>query len=211
VPNHDVLAPLRARSPHLARLVLLGALAAGLGGLALPSHSSAATPVALLAAESLELHPVVAFAPTRLPVRRPARAARSRAALTSWARPVPGGINSPYGPRWGRWHPGVDFTARTGTPIHVVADGTVIGAGYLSGESGYGQIVLVRHKGGVITAYAHMSRVLTHAGARVHRGDVLGRVGSTGHVTGPHLHFEVRVGGAKVNPVPWLRRHGVRV
>ncbi|MDP9181789.1 MAG: M23 family metallopeptidase, partial [Actinomycetota bacterium] len=92
-----------------------------------------------------------------------------------------------------------------------VGAGTVVGAGYLADEGGYGQIVLVRHRGGVITAYAHMSKVLVHAGERVRAGEVIGKVGSTGHVTGPHLHFEVRIGGQKVNPVPWLRRHGVSV
>ncbi|HTL24045.1 MAG TPA: M23 family metallopeptidase, partial [Mycobacteriales bacterium] len=98
-----------------------------------------------------------------------------------------------------------------GARIHVVGDGVVIGAGYLPGEGGYGQIVLVRHAPGVITAYAHMSRVLAHAGQRVHAGDVLGLVGATGHVTGPHLHFEVRLHGSKVNPRPWLRAHGIYV
>jgi murein DD-endopeptidase MepM/ murein hydrolase activator NlpD len=113
--------------------------------------------------------------------------------------------------RWGRMHEGIDFGAHTGAPIHAVGDGVVIGAGYLPQEGGYGQIVLIRHKGGVVTAYAHMSKVLTHAGERVHAGDLIGRVGSTGHVTGPHLHFEVRLGGTHVDPRRWLRRHGVYV
>jgi murein DD-endopeptidase MepM/ murein hydrolase activator NlpD len=207
VPSADLLALARARSPQLARLVLLAALAAPLGGLAL--RSPAPAPVASVATEQLEripLHTAVAVAPVRLVLPR---ATRSR--TTTWARPVPGGVTSPYGPRWGAWHPGVDFHASTGTPIRVVTDGTVIGAGFLAGEGGYGRIVLVRHRGGVVTAYAHMSKVLTHAGQRVHRGQVLGLAGSSGHVTGPHLHFEVRIGGAKVNPLPWLRRHGVRV
>ena len=204
--------PTPARSPQVVRLVLLAALAAPLALLAL--HTRAAAPpvtvaAALVGHERIELHPTVSVAPVRL---APARATRSRPAVVlTWARPVPGAITSPYGPRWGAWHPGVDFAASPGTPIHVVTDGVVIGAGYLAGEGGYGQIVLVRHRGGFITAYAHMSKVLSHAGQRVHRGQVLGLSGSTGHVTGPHLHFEVRVGGAKVNPVPWLRRHGVRV
>jgi murein DD-endopeptidase MepM/ murein hydrolase activator NlpD len=202
--------PTPARSPQVVRLVLLAALAAPLALLAL--HAPAAPPVTVAASlvdERVELHPTVSVAPVRLVT--PVRATRSRPLVLTWARPVPGDISSPYGPRWGAWHPGVDFAAGPGTPIHVVTDGVVIGAGYLAGEGGYGQIVLVRHRGGFITAYAHMSRVLSHAGQRVHRGDVLGLSGSTGHVTGPHLHFEVRVGGAKVNPVPWLRRHGVRV
>jgi len=193
--------------------VLLAALGGGLLGLALPDSSPAPVAAAAPVQEAL-LRPTVAFAPAALSVtavRRPSRASRSRQLGTLWVRPVPAPITSPYGPRWGSWHPGVDFGAHYGTPIHVVTAGTVIGAGYLSGEGGYGQIVLVRHRGGIITAYAHMSKVLVHAGQHVQAGDVLGRVGATGHVTGPHLHFEVRVGGQKVNPVPWLRRHGVRV
>jgi murein DD-endopeptidase MepM/ murein hydrolase activator NlpD len=206
----------RARSAQVLRAVLIAAVAGPLLGLAATSGGGATVAMAPPGGEELMLHPTVAVAPAvvsapALPVRRVVRATRSRSLGSQWARPVSAGINSPYGPRWGGWHPGVDFAAHYGAPIHVVADGTVIGAGYLSGEGGYGQIVLVRHKGGFVTAYAHMSKVLVHAGQRVHRGDTLGKVGATGHVTGPHLHFEVRIGGKKVNPVPWLRRHGVRV
>ncbi|HUR52126.1 MAG TPA: M23 family metallopeptidase [Mycobacteriales bacterium] len=211
MPSSDALAPPRARSPQLVRLVLLGALVAGLGGLALPGSPARLTASGAVAPAAIR--PPVAVAPVVIPaaaVRPPARATRSRS-TTTWARPVGAGINSPYGPRWGSWHPGVDFAAHYGAPIHVVADGTVVGAGYLAGESGYGQIIVVRHKGGVITAYAHTSRMLVHAGQHVRRGETIGLVGATGHVTGPHLHFEVRIGGEKVNPVPWLRRHGVRV
>jgi murein DD-endopeptidase MepM/ murein hydrolase activator NlpD len=219
VPSLDVLTRCRARSPQVVRLVLLAALGTPLALLAVGSPAPA-TPAPSLGSgvvlaepddrdvEPVALHGTVSFAPTRLPARE---VSRSRPLVTTWARPVPGGITSPYGARWGAWHPGIDLQARTGTPIHVVTDGVVIGAGYLAGEGGYGQIVLVRHRGGFITAYAHMSKVLSHAGQRVHRGQVIGLVGSTGHVTGPHLHFEVRVNGVKVNPVPWLRRHGVRV
>jgi murein DD-endopeptidase MepM/ murein hydrolase activator NlpD len=211
VPSPDLLALARARSPQLVRLVLLAALGLPLGGLALTAQSAPAPVVAASVSVSdgepaLRLTPTIAAAPVRVVTPR---ATRTRS--NAWVRPVPGGLTSPYGPRWGAWHPGLDFSARTGTPIRVVTDGTVIGGGYLPGESGYGKIVLVRHRGGVITAYAHMSRVLAHAGQRVHRGQVLGLAGSTGHVTGPHLHFEVRVAGQKVNPIPWLRRHGVRV
>jgi murein DD-endopeptidase MepM/ murein hydrolase activator NlpD len=210
VPSADTPVPPRAHSAQLARLVLLLALGGALVGLAAPDRT---TPPIAATHETL-LRPAVAAAPVVIstaPVRRTARATRSRPLTAFWVRPVAAGITSPYGPRWGGWHPGVDFGAHYGTPIHVVGAGTVIGAGYLADESGYGQIVLVRHAGGVITAYAHMSRVFAHAGQRVAAGDVLGLVGATGHVTGPHLHFEVRIGGEKVDPVPWLRRHGVRV
>jgi murein DD-endopeptidase MepM/ murein hydrolase activator NlpD len=215
VPPADRPARPRARSAQLARGLLLAAVAGPLVGLAAPSGGGVAVATATAQPEpmlfsSVAVAPAV-VAPPATPVRRTVRATRSRAHSSRWVRPVSAGMNSPYGPRWGAWHPGIDFAAHYGAPIHVVADGTVIGAGYLSGEGGYGQIVLVRHKGGVVTAYAHMSKVLVHAGEHVRAGDTLGKVGATGHVTGPHLHFEVRVGGQKVNPVPWLRRHGVRV
>jgi murein DD-endopeptidase MepM/ murein hydrolase activator NlpD len=195
--------------------VLLAAVAGPLLGIA--AHSGTSAAVAAPGSDAqLMLHPTVAVAPAVVtlpaqPARGVVRATRSRNLGSRWVRPVAAGMNSPYGSRWGGWHPGIDFAAHYGAPIHVVADGTVIGAGYLSGEGGYGQIVLVRHTGGVVTAYAHMSKVLVHAGEHVRAGDTLGKVGATGHVTGPHLHFEVRIGGRKVNPVPWLRRHGVRV
>lgn len=220
----DTRAP-QHRSPRRStRSVLLAALGVGLAGLALPGSPATTTAAAEAPAALVGLSAAVAVAPEPNPIafrpparpatalrRHPATASRSRALTGRWVRPVAAGIVSPYGPRWGGWHPGIDFGARYGTPIHVVGDGVVIGAGYLAGESGYGQIVLVRHAGGVITAYAHMSKVLAHRGQHVLAGDVLGLVGATGHVTGPHLHFEVRIGGRKVNPVPWLRAHGIRV
>lgn len=213
MPSADTSVPPRARSAQVLRLVLLCALAGPLVGLAAPgSHPAPVASEAVV--QQAVLRPSVAAAPVvtaPAPLRRTVRAARTRPAAPAWVRPVAAPVNSRYGRRWGGWHPGVDFAARYGAPIHAVGAGTVIGAGYLSGESGYGKIVLVRHAGGVVTAYAHMSRVLVRAGQRVRTGAVLGKVGTTGHVTGPHLHFEVRIRGAKVSPVPWLRRHGVRV
>ena len=224
----DTRAPLPTSSRRAARAVLLAALGAGLTGLAVPGGPTAAAlsasvaPAPVVLAREANPRPVLparvasAAVPAAVPAARPrvrthVHASRSRRAVTGWVRPVSAGVVSSYGPRWGRWHPGVDFGARYGAPIHAVGAGVVVGAGYLSGESGYGKIVLVRHAGGVVTAYAHMSRVLVHTGERVQAGDTLGLVGATGHVTGPHLHFEVRVGGGKINPVPWLRAHGVRV
>ena len=141
------------------------------------------------------------------PVPRPVRA-RAR-----WVRPVGAVVVSDYGPRWGGFHDGLDFGASYGAPIRVVGDGVVVDSGFLPGEGGYGRLTLVRHADGVVTAYAHQSRSFVHAGQRVHAADVIGLVGSTGHSTGPHLHFEVRrqVHGGQVDPRPWLRRHGVSV
>jgi len=192
----------------MPRYVLLGAFAAGLTGLALPTPRVAPAPAAAI---EPAFHTAAVTAAAPIALRRPVRATRSRRVAPQWVRPVAAPITSPYGPRWGSWHPGVDFGARYGTPIHVVGAGVVIGAGYLANEGGYGQIVLVQHAPGVITAYAHTSRMFVHAGQHVVAGEVIALVGATGHVTGPHLHFEVRLGGVKVNPVPWLRAHGIDV
>ncbi len=97
-----------------------------------------------------------------------------------------------------RMHTGVDIAAAWGSPVRAAAAGTVIYTGWFGG---YGKIVLVDHGGGVSTLYGHLSAILVSPGQRVHAGALLGRVGSTGYTTGPHLHFEVRVTGRPVDPL----------
>jgi hypothetical protein len=116
--------------------------------------------------------------------------------------PVHARISSPFGPRGDGFHPGLDLAASFGTPIHAARSGTVVFAGW---DDGYGKVVVLRHGYGVTTWYAHQSRIQVHAGERVGPGRVLGRVGQTGEATGPHLHFEVRVRGAAVDPRPAMR------
>lgn len=118
-----------------------------------------------------------------------------------WAWPTPGALTSQYGPRWGRMHQGIDIGASTGTPIVAARSGTVDYAGRMSG---YGNIVLIRHDGGIVTAYAHQSQILVSTGEPVSAGQRIGSVGCTGRCTGPHLHFEVRVSGAARNPLDYL-------
>lgn len=119
-------------------------------------------------------------------------------------RPVPGNVTSGFGMRYHpilhitKLHTGVDFSAGSGTPIVAAAEGIVIFAGSLRG---YGNTVVVDHGGGISTLYAHQSQILASEGQTVSKGTVIGRVGSTGYSTGPHLHFEVRRGGAPVNPL----------
>ncbi|HVM27093.1 MAG TPA: M23 family metallopeptidase, partial [Mycobacteriales bacterium] len=84
----------------------------------------------------------------------------------------------------------------------------VVSAGW---EGGYGKAVRIRHKDGTQTLYAHLSSISVGSGERVSAGQRIGREGSTGNSTGPHLHFEVRVGGNPVNPLRWLRNHGVAI
>jgi len=117
----------------------------------------------------------------------------------SW--PIRGSITSGFGSRWGRLHAGIDVGAGTGTPIRAAKGGEVIFAGSMSG---YGNCVIIDHGGGLSTLYAHQSRLGTNDGASVEQGQVIGYVGSTGHSTGPHLHFETRVGGSPQNPMRYL-------
>ncbi len=104
-----------------------------------------------------------------------------------------------YGDR--RLHAGLDYAAPTGTPITAAGGGTVLYAGW---RGGYGNTVIVDHGGALATLYAHLSAIAVREGATVNRGQVVGSVGATGLATGPHLHFEVRVGGAPVDPLGCL-------
>jgi murein DD-endopeptidase MepM/ murein hydrolase activator NlpD len=121
--------------------------------------------------------------------------------------PANGPITSGFGPRnhpisgGSRMHNGVDIGASSGTPIHAAADGTVVMAG---SNGGYGNWTLIDHGGGLATGYGHQSSIGVRVGQHVSRGDVIGRVGSTGASTGPHLHWEVRVNGNSVNPMGWI-------
>lgn len=121
----------------------------------------------------------------------------------SW--PVHGSFTSPYGQRWGRLHAGVDVAAPTGTPIVAAAAGIVSFAGTMGG---YGNVVMVEHPRGMTTLYAHQSRLAVVVGQAVSRGQLVGYVGSTGHSTGPHLHFETRVGGVALDPMRFLPAGG---
>ena len=115
--------------------------------------------------------------------------------------PVQGPITSPYGWRWGRMHQGIDIGVPMGTPIHAAAAGTVIYCGW---EEGYGNLTVIDHGGNLATAYGHQSSIAVACGQQVAQGDVIGYVGCTGHCTGPHLHFEVRIDGNPVDPMGYL-------
>ncbi len=100
-------------------------------------------------------------------------------------------------------HPGIDLAGGYGTPIYATADGTVLRAGWNSG--GYGNLVEIDHGRGITTRYGHMSAILVHPGQHVTRGQQVGRMGSTGRSTGNHLHYEVRIDGRAVNPIPFMK------
>jgi peptidoglycan hydrolase-like protein with peptidoglycan-binding domain len=118
------------------------------------------------------------------------------------AWPLQAPVGSPFGPRGIGFHPGIDLSAATGTPVGAAAPGRVIFAAY--DPSGYGRVVEVAHGGGVVSMYAHLSSLSVGVGQSVATGTRIGRVGSSGESTGPHLHFEVRFRGAAVDPVPSL-------
>jgi murein DD-endopeptidase MepM/ murein hydrolase activator NlpD len=115
--------------------------------------------------------------------------------------PVNGPVVSPFGWRWGRMHEGIDIAVGYGTPIRAAASGRVVYAGWMSG---YGNLVAIDHGGGISTAYGHQSSIGVSVGEIVAQGQTVGYVGCTGHCFGPHLHFEVRVNGAPVDPLGYL-------
>jgi murein DD-endopeptidase MepM/ murein hydrolase activator NlpD len=108
---------------------------------------------------------------------------------------------SGFGPRWGRMHEGVDMAGPVGTPIYATADGVVVEAGW---ASGYGRLIKIRHEFGIETRYAHLNAIRVEVGQRVSRGDRIGDMGNSGRSTGPHLHYEIRVGGEALNPMIYL-------
>lgn len=121
--------------------------------------------------------------------------------------PVTGRISSPFGDRSdpfsseGAIHTGVDLEAQSGTPVHATADGIVA---YAEWSGRYGKLVVIDHGNGMQTYYAHMSDFAVISGQEIRRGDIVGKSGGTGRATGPHLHYEVRIGGTPVNPYPYL-------
>jgi murein DD-endopeptidase MepM/ murein hydrolase activator NlpD len=104
-----------------------------------------------------------------------------------------------------RAHKGIDLATPTGTPVHAPADGVV---GKAEWFSSYGLYIQIEHGGELQTRYGHLSRLNVASGQFVHKGDVIGYVGTTGRSTGPHLHYEVRVAGVSVNPMPYMQEGG---
>ena len=130
--------------------------------------------------------------------------------ISSGSWPVPGysRVSSPYGYRihpifnTKKMHTGIDIPAPTGTPTVSIDPGKVIFAGT---KGGYGKTVMIQHDDGKVTLYAHNSELTVSNGQRVEKGQVVAKIGSTGYSTGPHLHFEVRINGNHVNPMPYIK------
>jgi murein DD-endopeptidase MepM/ murein hydrolase activator NlpD len=139
-------------------------------------------------------------------------AAAAEAARPDAVLPVQGGrLTSGFGGRWGRLHAGIDLAAPMMTPERAVMAGIVLQAGP---SSGYGNVVCIQHDNGDVSVYGHMEKILVKAGQVVRAGDTIALLGNRGRSTGPHLHFEVHVGGLdgrKIDPLPWLRARGIHV
>lgn len=125
-----------------------------------------------------------------------------------WVRPLASGpLTSGFGFRWGRMHAGVDYGASLGTPLRSMGDGTVVGAGPMSG---YGVYIDVEYADGTVSRYGHLSSVAASVGQQVAAGDTVAYSGNTGRSTGPHLHLEIRPGGGEpINPTGWLTERGI--
>lgn len=119
------------------------------------------------------------------------------ASSSGFVRPVTGRVTSPFGPRWGRLHSGVDIDGNTGDPVRATKSGTIMP---ISCGGGYGICTIIDHGGGVTSLYAHMSRKVVSSG-RVEAGQLIGAIGCSGSCTGSHIHFEIRFGGSAQNPM----------
>ncbi|WP_343602826.1 M23 family metallopeptidase [Mycobacterium sp.] len=160
----------------------------------------AVKPAANAATHNRELAKGVAFAEERAQ-----REARLQQPL--FVMPAKGIFTSNFGYRWGVLHGGIDLANSIGTPILAVSDGVVIDAGP---TAGYGMWVKLRHSDGTVTLYGHVNTTTVGVGERVMAGDQIATIGNRGDSTGPHLHFEVLLGGTnRIDPVPWLAKRGL--
>jgi murein DD-endopeptidase MepM/ murein hydrolase activator NlpD len=158
---------------------------------------------------------VAVGAPNADAVRQKSRvlvtATTSAETTAAWVNPNPTAVvTSCFGERWGRLHAGVDLAAPDGTPIVAAGAGVVVRAGV---AEGYGNAVLIDHGNGYLTHYGHLSKITVAVGQHVAAGQQIGNEGSTGHSTGPHLHFEVHQSFYQnpIEPTEWMHQHGVDI
>lgn len=141
-------------------------------------------------------------------IRRKQSGGKYTGGKLTWPAPGYTRITSPYGYRIHpilkrkKLHTGIDIGVPAGKSIVAAGDGTVIHANWLGG---YGKVVMIDHGGGIVTLYAHNSKLIVKDGAKVKKGDLIAKSGSTGMSTGPHLHFEVRKNGKYTDPIPWVK------
>jgi len=150
-----------------------------------------------------------AEAAARLELLAASRSARD--ATPEYFLPVSGRFTSCFCMRWGRMHQGIDIAAPIGTEILAPEAGVVLESGP---GGGYGNVIYLQHENGDVTVYGHMSQMFVEAGQIVEGGEVIAEVGNEGYSTGPHLHFEVHVGGRDGDPIdpdPWLLERGIDI
>jgi len=198
--NADVAAPLRAAQAAKApqggddefRRLFNGWKQMDSGQLAIAPAASSPSGLVTTASASGLSNPT--FAPTKvsIPSRNPLDGASTTSGFGMRTHPVLGGR---------RGHKGIDLAMPTGTPIYATADGVISKAEWFSS---YGLYISIEHGGKIQTRYGHLSRLNVASGQSVKKGDLIGYVGSTGRSTGPHLHYEVRIAGVAVNPVPYM-------
>ncbi|MEV7024105.1 M23 family metallopeptidase [Kitasatospora sp. NPDC093558] len=180
----------------------------------LPDGSESAQADVAMAPNLLPVEPPAGQAPAAAPAPEAEEAAPAPAAAPDWSAPVPGAPTSnPYGVPNSEYaagyHTGVDFAIDPGTPLLAVGNATVVSAGW---DGSYGKEIVLRLADGRFAQYAHLSSVEVSPGQQVSAAEEIGRSGSTGNSTGPHLHFEIRTSnryGAVINPIAYLAAHGV--
>ncbi|MFD3541093.1 transglycosylase family protein [Streptomyces sp. NPDC058662] len=212
-------APNPEKPPRTAEPVQPGAPAAG-GTAPAPTPAPPQKPAQKPAPEPSAEKPAPpkpAAKPAAQPAKPPARdtSAREQPATGGFSAPVDAALGTAYrvsGSSWSSgYHTGVDFPVATGTAVKAVSPGTIVSAGW---AGAYGYQVVIRHTDGRYSQYAHLSALGVKAGQQVSGGQRIGRSGSTGNSSGPHLHFEMRTGpgyGSDIDPLGYLRSHGVRI
>ena len=175
----------------LKRLGFYGSSSGGVGG---PFDASSGDPTFKQLFTSWKKLDTIAGGAIAIPSDKPVKTAAFTSAF---------GVRSDPFRKASAMHAGIDLAGPVGTPIHATAEGRVIRAGWNSG--GYGNLVEIDHGRGIITRYGHLSTIAVREGERVSRGEVIGKMGSTGRSTGSHLHYEVRIDDRPVNPIPFMR------
>ena len=186
---------------------VLAADASGLNGGAVTTSARGMQLVTVKPAANVAMHNEQLANGAAYAQERAQREARLQRPL--FVMPTKGIFTSGFGYRWGVLHAGIDLANSVGTPILAVSDGVVIDAGP---TAGYGMWVKLRHADGTVTLYGHVNTTLVSVGEHVMAGDQIATMGNRGDSTGPHLHFEVQLGGTnRVDPVPWLAQRGLSV
>lgn len=145
--------------------------------------------------------PVEIITPAEATLERPASPRRKDQDGEGFIWPLSGQISSKFGPRGESFHDGVDISAPEGTPIRSIEKGEVL---YSDQLRGYGNLLIIRHDNGFVSVYAHNRKNLVSPGASVSRGEIVAEVGTTGRVSGPHLHLEIRKENVAQNPLYYL-------